>query len=120
MKHLHGTTLDFYTEKFLHEDTLPSHGLAYQTYFPDLRLFLLIEQKNELYGIVRWKALSVLEQTTEAHARVYKDVPRLLLQRVRQKCTSATLRAEVYVELVLEETECNNSQHNCTARLNFT
>lgn len=65
------------------------------------RLLLLVEQDGSLFVAVRWKGLSVTDDTLELLARVYEDVLQLTLKLLELKSNFADILAKAHVTLGL-------------------
>lgn len=76
---VHGTSAKFYRDSYLDQKAIMSHVLSSETGKHVARLLPLVEQDRSMFVVVRWKGLSASDDTPQPLARVYEDVPQLML-----------------------------------------
>lgn len=77
---VHGTKQKFYADDSLDVGAILSHVVSFEAGIPVSRLLRLVEQDGKLLYMVHWKGLKTSEDTMEPLARVYEDVPQLLVK----------------------------------------
>lgn len=93
--------LKFYHDASLGTEAIMFHVLSSQTGMPVVRLLKLVQDDEKRFIQVRWKCLSKSEYTFEPLARMYEDIPAMVLKLLRRKKTLSELAAKARKELRL-------------------
>lgn len=82
----YGTGLKYYHDASQKERASLFHVLSSRNGEPVTLLMNMMEQDGALFMTVRWKGLSIDDETMEPTKCVYKHLLKLLLELFRQKC----------------------------------
>lgn len=82
---VHASRLKFYHDESLNVEAIMPHVLASETGMDVQRLMWLMETEDGIMVQVRWRGLSESDDTVEPLAKIYQDVPALVLKLFRRK-----------------------------------
>ena len=98
---IHGSRLKYYHDRSLDTEAILSHVISSETGMPVARLMKLVDTPDGLKVQVRWKGLSISEDTLEPLKRIYEDVPNMLERLLKRKNTPIELATAARSELSL-------------------
>lgn len=93
--------MKYYADADLDKDDIMSHVLSSEKGMPMSLLFRIIEENGKPFVWVRWKGLTVNDDTLEPLERVYEDVPKLTLKLLERKSTFTDIRTKAHAKLGL-------------------
>ena len=101
LEDIHANRLKFYRDSELDTRVIMSHVLSSETVMPVSCLMRLEDTEDGLKVLVRWKGLPNSEDSLEPLARVYEDVPQMLLRLLQRKNTPIPLAEKARRALAL-------------------